>query len=92
MGSKPWTLLGKKEQGGRKEQINEGMKIAKPSWRVADRPGDRLLFQCDEPMKEKVKLAMQWSSRRVIEHFREVVPYRPTPQNVKRLKAKAGRR
>ncbi|KAG5631256.1 hypothetical protein H5410_002973 [Solanum commersonii] len=35
-------------------------------------------------VKEKVKLAMKWSSRRVADLFRKAVPYRPTTQNARR--------
>ncbi|KAG5585306.1 hypothetical protein H5410_045740, partial [Solanum commersonii] len=34
---------------------------------------------------------MKWSSRSIAEHFREIVPYHPTTQNAKRLKAKVER-
>ncbi|KAG5585156.1 hypothetical protein H5410_045590 [Solanum commersonii] len=36
-----------------KERRNEGLKITETSWRVANRPRDRLLFQCVDPSRER---------------------------------------
>lgn len=46
---KAQKISSKNEQGGWKKQRNEDLKIAEPSWRVANRPGDRFLFQCVKP-------------------------------------------
>ncbi|KAG5590608.1 hypothetical protein H5410_041122 [Solanum commersonii] len=40
---------------------------------------------------KKVKSTMKMTSQCVAEQFREEVPYHPTTQNAKRLKAKEGR-
>ncbi|WMV57667.1 hypothetical protein MTR67_051052 [Solanum verrucosum] len=45
-----------------------------------------------EPLKEKFKSAIEKSSQRVTERFRDALPYRPKLHNLKMLKAKAKRR
>ncbi|KAG5631538.1 hypothetical protein H5410_003255 [Solanum commersonii] len=41
-----------------------------------------------QALKDKIKLAIERSSRQVIEQFRDAVPYRLKLQNLKMLKAK----
>uniref|UniRef100_M1D8U9 Uncharacterized protein n=1 Tax=Solanum tuberosum TaxID=4113 RepID=M1D8U9_SOLTU len=41
-----------------------------------------------QALKEKIKSAIEWSSRRVAERFRDAVLDRPKQQNVRMLKAK----
>uniref|UniRef100_M1DKA6 Uncharacterized protein n=1 Tax=Solanum tuberosum TaxID=4113 RepID=M1DKA6_SOLTU len=45
-----------------------------------------------QALKEKIKLAIERSSRRVGERFRDAMLYRPKLQNLKLLKAKVKRR
>ncbi|WMV13527.1 hypothetical protein MTR67_006912 [Solanum verrucosum] len=69
------------------------------------RPEDRLIHWANHQMadvspnvpvcqvlKDKIKSAIERSNRRVIEWFRDAVPYHPKLRNLKMLKAKAKRR
>ncbi|WMV54947.1 hypothetical protein MTR67_048332 [Solanum verrucosum] len=45
-----------------------------------------------QALKEKIKSVIKRSSRRVVEQFRDVVPYRPKLQNLKDTEGKNKRR
>uniref|UniRef100_M1DDV5 Uncharacterized protein n=1 Tax=Solanum tuberosum TaxID=4113 RepID=M1DDV5_SOLTU len=73
---------------------NEEMKARRSPSPVGESPMGLEIAFCSSVLSPegKVKLAMKWSSRRIVDQFRKAVPYRLTTQNAKRLKAKAGRR
>ncbi|WMV50396.1 hypothetical protein MTR67_043781 [Solanum verrucosum] len=72
-----------------KEQRKEGMLIAYSTGRVAEWSPKVLVCQA---LKEKIMSAIERSSRRVAERFRNAVLDRPQLQNFRMLKAKAKRR
>lgn len=72
-----------------KERRKEGMLIAYSTGRVAEWSPKVLVCQA---LKDKIMLAIERSSRRVAERFRDAKLDRPQLQNLRMLKAKAKRR